>query len=335
MGVNLRELTIKHEIDLNKLTNKKIAIDSFNILYQFLSTIRQKDGTPLMDNQGNITSHLSGLFYRTTNLLEAGILPCFVFDGRPPTEKKETVEERERIREEARIKYEKAKKAGKIEEARKYAQQTAHLTQEMINESKELINALGLPWVQAIAEGEAQAAYLASKGQVWAVASQDYDALLFGTPRLIRNLSISGRKKIPGKAIYKEVKSEMIDLAETLNFLALDIESFIKVAILIGTDYNPRGYSGIGPKTALKIVREGKFEEYSDKIPNWKRIMNIFTKPALTKDYDLTWKKPNQEKLRKILVEKHDFSEQRFDSALKKIAKAEDKKKQKGLSDFI
>jgi len=335
MGVNLRELTIRHNIEFKDLAGKKIAIDAFNVIYQFLSTIRQRDGTPLMDNQGNITSHLSGLFYRTTKLIEAGIQPCFVFDGQAPAAKADTQAERRRIREEARVKYEAAKKAGKIEEARKYAQQTARLTPAMINEAKELISALGLPWVQAMGDGEAQAAYMAKHGQVWAVASQDYDALLFGTPRLIRSLSVSGRKKVPGKAMYVDVKPEMIDLSETLNFLGIDIEAFVKLAILVGTDYNPHGYKGIGPKTALKIVREGKFEEYADKISNWKKVKNIFMKPAITKDYDLTWRKPNEAKLREILVERHQFSEQRLTSSLKKISQAEDKKKQKGLRDFI
>jgi len=335
MGVNLRDLTLRHEIELSALSGKKIAIDAFNMIYQFLATIRQRDGTPLMDSSGNITSHLSGLFYRTTNLLEQGVLPCFIFDGRPPEEKKETVEAREKIREEAAIKYEEAKEAGRLEEARKYAQQTSHLTQEMIKEAKELISAMGLPWIQAIVEGEAQAAYMARHGQVWAVASQDYDALLFGTPRLIRNLSISGRKKVPGKSIYKEVKLELIDLSETLNFLAIDISALIKIAILIGTDYNPKGYAGIGPKTALKIVREGKFEEYAEKIPNWRKIFNIFTNPPITKDYSLEWRRPDEEKIREILIQRHDFSELRVTNALKKILKSESKKAQKGLTDFI
>ena len=335
MGINLRELTIRHNIELKDLSGKKLAVDANNTIYQFLSTIRQRDGTPLMDEAGNVTSHLSGLFYRTINFMEAGIKPCFVFDGRPPAEKKGTVEARERIREEAREKFEKAKKAGKFAEARKYAQQTAKLTQPMVTESKELISAMGLPWVQAIAEAEAQAAYMAQKGQFWAVASQDYDALLFGTPRLVRNLTVSGRKKIPGKVAYREVKPELIDLAETLNFLAIDIDALVKLAILIGTDYNPKGYTGIGPKTALKIVREGKFEEYTDKVPGWKRIHSLFIKPAVAKDYDLAWKKPKIDKIREILVERHQFSEQRFESGIKKISKIEDKEKQKGLGDYL
>ncbi|MBD3263330.1 flap endonuclease-1 [Candidatus Woesearchaeota archaeon] len=324
MGVNLRDLTIRHEINLSKLTGKKIAIDAYNIIFQFLSSIRQRDGTPLMDSEGNITSHLSGLFYRTSKILEQGIKPCFVFDGRPPEEKRETVEARKKIREEAREKYEAAKAAGRLAEARKYAQQTSKLTKEMVSESKELISAMGLPWIQAIADGEAQAAYMANKGQVWAVVSQDYDTLLFGTPRLIRNFSMSKNQPL-----------EMIDLSETLNFLAIDINAFIKIAILVGTDYNPKGYKGIGPKTALKIVRRGDFQEYADKISNWRRIQKIFTKPPITIDYTLNWTEPNEEKLRKILIERHEFSAKRVNNALKRILKGESKRNQKGLGDYL
>lgn len=335
MGVDLRDLVIKHPIEIADLKGKKIAIDAFNTIYQFISIIRQPDGTPLMDNQGHITSHLSGLFYRTANLLAAGIQPCFAFDGRAPEEKKAMQEEREKIRESAREKFKEAQAAGETEKARLYAQQTARLTTSMIQESKELLNAMGLPWVQALAEGEAQAAAMAIRGHVWAVASQDYDTLLFGSPRLIRNLSISGRKKIPNKKAYVEVKPEIIDLAESLNFLGMDIEALVRIALLIGTDYNPKGVEGIGPKTALKVVREGKFEDYADKIPNWKNLKSIFLKPAITTDYTLSWTEPNIDKIKEILVTRHNFAEERVDSTLGKLAKLKDAKNQKGINDFF
>ncbi len=332
MGVNLKDLVLKHRIELEDLKGKKLAIDTFNILYQFLATIRQADGAPLKDSHGNITSHLSGIFYRTVNLLEAGILPCFVFDGRPPEEKFATTEAREEIREEARKKYADALEKGDLEEAKKYAQQTSRLTSEMISESKELISAMGLPWVQAIAEGEAQAAYMCAKGHVWAAASQDYDSLLFGTPRLIRNLTISQRKKVAGKLEYTKTEIELIDLSETLNFLQLDITGFVKLGLLVGTDYNPGGVQGIGPKTALKVVREGKFDEYKDKIPNYERIKNLFLKPLTTPDYGLEWKKPDEKKIKEILVERHGFKEDRIDAAIKRITGVD--RGQKGLTEF-
>ncbi len=331
MGVNLRELLIKHKIELEDLNGKKLAVDTYNILFQFLSTIRQPDGALLMDSKGNVTSHLSGLFYRTINLLEAGIKPVFVFDGQAPEEKVGTQIAREAIREGARAEYAKALAAGQLEEARKFAQQTSRLTKDMVRESKELLSAMGLPWVQAFAEGEAQAAYMCSKGDVWAVASQDYDALLFAAPRLVRNLTITGKRKVNAKTV--DVDIEIIDLAECLNFLSIDIKQLVELGLLAGTDYNPGGVSGIGPKTALKVVREKKFSDYTGKIPNAEHLKQLFLKPLVAKDYDLEWKTPNAKKIKEILVDRHEFSEDRIDIALKRMEKAP--AFQKGLSDFV
>ncbi len=334
MGINLRDLIIKHPIELGDLKGKKLAVDAFNIIFQFLSSIRQADGMPLKDSKGNVTSHLSGLFYRTTNLLEAGILPCFVFDGKAPEEKQATQEAREEVREGARQKYAAALEKGELEEARKYAQQTSKLTGEMINEAKELLTAMGVSWVQAMSEGEAQCSYMARKGHVWAAASQDYDALLYGAGRLVRNLSISGKKKVSNTLKYERTQIEIIDLAETLNYLGVDIDLFIKMALLIGTDYNPGGVSGIGPKTALKVIREGKFDEYADKIPKWKKLFDLFKNPLVTTDYKLDWKQPDEKKIKEILVGRHDFKEDRITSTLKRIAGKADETGQKGLGEF-
>ncbi|MBI2041165.1 MAG: flap endonuclease-1 [DPANN group archaeon] len=334
MGINLKDLVIKHPIELADLKGKKLAVDAFNAIFQFLSSIRQADGTPLKDSHGNVTSHLSGLFYRTINLIEAGIMPCFVFDGKAPEEKQATQEAREAVREGARQKYAAALEKGELAEAKKYAQQTSKLTGEMISESKELLDAMGLPWVQAMSEGEAQCSYMAKKGHVWAAASQDYDSILYGATRLVRNLSISGKRKIANTLKLQKVQLEMIDLSETLNYLGFDIDSFIKMALLIGTDYNPGGVSGIGPKTALKVIREGKFDEYAEKIPSWKKLFDLFKNPLVTTDYKLDWKAPDEKKLKEILVDRHDFKEDRIDAALKRIAGKEDERKQKGLGEF-
>ena len=324
MGVKLRDLTLRHQIELSDLSGKIIAVDAFNFLFQFLASIRQADGKPLMDSKGNVTSHLSGLFYRTINLLEAGIKPIFVFDGSAPTEKAAVQEAREVIREEARAKFAAALEKGELEEARKFAQQTSRLTREMVTESKELLAAMGLPWVQAMAEGEAQASFMANKGDVWAVASQDYDTLLFAAPRLIRNLTISGTKK---------AEIELIDLSETLNFLQIDIEGLVKIGLLTGTDYNPGGVEGVGPKTALKIIKEKKFDEYKSKILNYERLKNLFLKPLVSRDYELSWSEPNVKKIKEIMCTRHEFSEERIDSAVKRILDRPEN--QKGLGEFL
>ncbi len=339
MGVDLGDLITKQQIELEDLRGKKIAIDALNAIYQFLSIIRQPDGTPLMDSRGNITSHLSGLFYRTTRLMEMGISPCYVFDGEPPKLKAQTVEERKEIRREAEKNWKAALEAGELVEARKYAQAASKVTEPMLDESKKLLSALGIPVVQAPSEGEAQAAYICQKGDVYAVGSQDFDSLLFGAPRLLRNITITGKRKIPRKNTYIEVKPEIIDLEKALGELKISREQLIEMGILIGTDFN-EGVMGIGPKKALKAitekslkewVKEGKFTFEVD----FEVLKNIFLKPEITKKYSLNWQPYNEEKLVEILHEKHDFSKERIENALKKLDESRGAKDQKSLQEWF
>jgi len=225
---------LRRRIDFNQLNGKVIALDAYNALYQFLASIRQPDGTPLMDSQGRVTSHLSGLLYRTINLLEYGIKPVYVFDGKPPELKLLEIEKRRRVREKAVEEWVKAMEEGRRAEARKYAQRALFITNDMVDEAKKLLNYMGVPWVQAPSEGEAQAAYMAIRGIVWAVGSQDYDSLLFGAPKLVRNLTISGRRKLPGKDEYVEVNPELIELGDVLKALKLrDRAQLIDLAIIL------------------------------------------------------------------------------------------------------
>lgn len=325
MGVNIRELIvpIKKEISFNFLKGKIIAIDAYNTLYQFLSTIRQRDGTLLMDSKGNITSHLNGLFYRTINFLEYGIKPVYVFDGKPPELKKKELESRAKLKQEAYIKYIRALEAGDLEEARIYAQQTSRLTENMVNDAKELLNALGIPWIQAPSEGEAQAAYIVCKGDAWATASQDYDSLLFGSPRLVRNIAISGKRKLPRKNIYIDIKPEYLELKSILEYWNISREQLIYIGILLGTDFNPGGFKGIGIRRALKLVKEisdfNKIIKTLDKTADlsfYNQIINIYLNPEVTDNYTLEWKKPNPEKIIRLLVDEHDFSISRVENAL-------------------
>jgi len=327
MGVPFKDLVVRAPISIEDLAGKKLAIDTYNVLFQFLSAIRQRDGTPLMDKDGKITSHLSGIFHRTLKLMQAGIKPCFVFDGTAPELKAETQASRRAIRADAKIKHEKALAEGDIETARKYGQQAITLTRDMIKESKELINAMGLPVIQAIGDAEAQAAHMALKGQVWAIVSQDYDSLLFGAPRAIRNLTISQKKR--GTQI---ITPEIIDLAKTLNALKVDRQGLVDAAILIGTDFNS-GVKGIGPKTAVKIAREGRFEDYEEQLPRLAAVRKIFLEPATTSNYDLDWKPIDVTKVKAILCDRHGFSEARIDTALG-LNKSQTNKYQKSLADF-
>jgi flap endonuclease-1 len=327
MGINFKDITLKKPISIEELRGKKLAVDAYNIMYQFVSAIRQRDGTPLADKDGNITSHLNGLFYRTMKLIQAGIKPCFVFDGDAPELKAATQDARIKIKVKAEQKYKDALEKGDMETARKFAQQTSRITSEMVAEAKELLSAMGLPCIQAIGDAEAQAAYMAQKGQVWAIVSQDYDALLFGSPRSVRNLTISQKRK-GGKIITPEI----IYLSDTLNTHKIDLPKLVNAAILVGTDYN-EGVKGIGPKTAIKIVQEGRFSEFEDKIPRLKAVQTIFLKPAITNNYSLEWKSLDVKKIKEILCERHGFGEVRVNNSLG-LKKSEADKAQSSLGDF-
>ncbi len=326
MGVNLRGLVPKTRVDLKNLSGKALAIDAYNALYQFLAIIRQPDGTPLKDRSGKITSHLSGLFYRTANMLEMGIKVAYVFDGIPPTLKEAEIKRRAKVKAEAFIKYEQALKEGKVEKARSYAQMTSRLKDYMTDDSKRLLTELGVPWVQAPSEGEAQAAYLTRKGDTDYCASQDYDSLLFGAKVLVRNVTISGRRKIPRKPLYVEVVPEIMKLDETLKELEITRQQLIDIAILVGTDFNPDGVKGIGPKTALKLIKQhGSIEDILPELKDAefpaepKKIREIFLNPKVSDKYKLDWKEPNIDGVVRFLCGERDFSEDRVRKALNRM----------------
>lgn len=328
MGVDLGDLFEKKEIELSELKGKIIAIDAYNTLYQFLSIIRQRDGTPLIDSHGGITSHLSGFLYRTTNLVEEGIKPVFVFDGAPPQFKNATIEERKKIRTEAKVKWEEAKAMGS-EEAFKHAQASSHISGNMIEDAKLLLGFMGIPVVQAPSEGEAQAAFMVKNNDAYAAGSQDYDALLFGSPLVVRNLAVTGKRKLPGKSVYVDVKPEIIELEKGLGALGISREQLVDIALLVGTDYN-EGIKGIGPKKALKLIKkhgsiEGALNELNTDIKNLAEITALFLAPDVTSDYELRWKKSDSAAIIKFLCAQHDFSEARVSKAVERLLEASDK----------
>ncbi|MDP6845713.1 MAG: flap endonuclease-1 [Candidatus Nanoarchaeia archaeon] len=333
MGIPLRDIVSKQEITIEELHGKRLAFDGYNVLYQFLSAIRGPDGTPLKNSDGKITSHLLGLLARTTKLMEQGVKPVFVFDGKAPDLKLETIEKRKAIKLAAAEKLKKATEDGDTELMKKYAQQTSRLTADMVSESREMLHAMGVPTVQALGDGEAQAAFMAIKGDVWGVASQDYDSLLFGAPRLIRNLTISQRRRVAGTRSTIVVRPEIVDLTETLTNLEIDRGKLIDAAILIGTDFN-QGVRGIGPKTSMKIVREDNFNEHKEKVPRYQQVRDIFLNSPQVSDYSLKWPGVNKEKLRELLTANR-FSEQRIDKAIKALQKAHKQFSQSGLGEFL
>jgi flap endonuclease-1 len=344
MGVNLKEIVVKNEISIPQLAGKKLVVDGNNVLYQFLSTIRQADGTALMDSHGKVTSHLNGLFYRTTRLMQSGIKLVFVFDGKAPDLKLAERERRAGIKQEAQRLYEKAKEEQNVEEMKKYAMRTSRLTSEMIDEAVELLTALGLPVVRAPSEGEAQAAYMVKNGDVFAEISQDYDCLLFGVPRMLQNLTISERKKKKDKLSYETVKPQITDLQENLKDLGITHDQLICLGMLVGTDYNIGGIKGVGPKKALDLVKKFPSDfaalfasvKWDEHFPYpWQDVFRLFKEMPVSKDYKLQWNEIDRDKVVSILCDRHEFSRLRVDDTLNNLTSSQSKMAQKGLGDFF
>lgn len=341
MGTDLGDLIEPEEIDFEKMNDRTIAVDAMNTLYQFLSIIRQRDGTPLKDSHGRVTSHLSGLFYRTGKLYRKNISTVYVFDGETPELKSKESAERRKKREEAREEWEELKEEGKMEEAFTKATQSSEINEDMILESKKLLDAMGVPYVQAPSEGEAQAAQMNKQSNAWAVGGQDWDSLLFGADRMVRNLTITGKRKVQGKQEYREVVPEKIDADDAFEQFGFGREKLVWLGVLMGTDYNPGGIKGIGPKRGLDLVREHdsfeslkedeKFEWEHDVEPE--TIIDFFMDPPVEEDVNFEGGEPNRERIIEILVEEHEFSGDRVESSLDKYMDARSER-QRGLESF-
>lgn len=330
MGVQIKDILEYDEIELSTLTNKKIAIDSFNMLFTFLASIRQYDGSPLTDSKGNVTSHIKGLFNRCVYYKKNNVKAIFVFDGEAPKLKEREREIRAQKKMEADKKYKEALEMGLMEDAKKYAQGVNKLDQNMVLDCKTLIELFGFPVIEAPSEGEAQAAYFVDKGLVFASASQDFDSLLFGAKTLIRNFSISAKRKVAGTSTYKDVSMEFYDLNKNLKKLNLTHDELIIVAILCGTDFNPGGIKGIGPKKALKLVREYrgrpddlfKVLDWFSYFPySWYDVFNTFKKMPVSNFEPFEFKDAKKDEIVSFLATK-DFdadSTKRSLSAIKNV----------------
>ena len=325
MGVHLTPIIEKQVIDLEALRGRTIAVDGNLELYQFLSVIRLRDGSPLKDDRGRITSHLNGLMFRTSRLIaDYGISPVFVFDGVPPPLKAGEIDRRRARREKATKEYELALKGGDFGTAWSKAVMMSRLTREMVGEAKTLLGFLGIPHVQAPSEGEAQAADLAKRGVVWAAGSKDYDSLLFGAPRLVRFLTISGTEWLPSQGRARRLRPEIIDVEPWLKNLGLSREQLIDAAILIGTDFND-GVLGIGPKKAIKLLRdagslEGLSEEVRAQLPdNVDEIRTFFHDPPVDPNPRIEPGTLNSDAVIRFLVGERGFSPERVRVALERL----------------
>lgn len=322
MGVLLTPIVVKDTVALADLRGKRLAVDANGELYQFLALIRLADGTPLKDDRGRTTSHLSGLFYRTTRLVaDFGLQLIFVFDGRPPAEKATEIKRRRAVRARYEEEAAAARISGDLAKAYSKSTMTSRLTTEMIGEAKQLLQLMGLPIVQAPSEGEAQAAHMARRGECWAAASKDFDALLFGAPRLLRFMTISGREFLPSQGTFRPITPELIDLQRMLDALHLTRAQLVDIGLLVGTDFHP-GVKGIGPKKALALVtRDGSIEQMPPAVrdafgQDLHRLRQIFLEPEVSDDYVVVSGACDVDAVLRFLCDEHAFNRDRVLAAL-------------------
>jgi flap endonuclease-1 len=325
MGIDFGDSIPREKIQLEDISGWRLAVDGYNTLYQFLAIIRGMDGGHLKDARGRVTSHISGLFYRNINLLELGMKLVYVFDGKPPELKMEEIRRRSEQRREAKDQYLRALQAGDLAQARKYAEASTVLRRDMVADAKELLGAMGIPWVDAPSEGEAQASTMAMEGTVNAVASQDHDSLVFGAPVLVRNVTISGKRRLPSKGIVVNVQPERIRLSSVLETTGLSREQLVDFAILLGTDFNPDGFEGVGPATALKYLKKyGRLEEIKELQGSlgdvsYDEIRALYLNAPSTRGVQPDWKTMDRDRLLSFLVDEHSFSRDRVESAIKRV----------------
>ena len=341
MGVNLTPITVRKTLSLDDLRGKSLAVDASNYLYQFLSLVRTRDGTPLKDSSGNVTSHLSGLAFRSTRLMldfDMGLV--FVFDGPPPDLKRREIQKRREKRERAHREWQQALKTGDYDKAFSKAVVTSRLAPSMIEDAKKLLTLLGIPHVQAPSEAEAQAAYMAGQGSVWAASSKDYDSLLFGAPRLLRFLTIKGQEYLPSLGVARPLKPELITLNQFLVHHGITRSQLVDLAILVGTDFN-EGIKGVGPKTALKLVKKhGRLENLPSKlfskIPvQYNEVRDIYLHPATTPECNLAYGHVQEEELFDFLCTQRNFAPKRVETVVQRMQKFYRSKKQTRLENWF
>ena len=332
MGVDIKALLLREKTNLESFSSKIIAVDAYNAIYQFLAIIRGPEGLHLTDNKGRVTSHLTGLLHRNVNFLSIGIKPVYVFDGKPPSLKTAEIQRRKLGKKEATIKYEKAKASGDFESARKYAQQTTSMQDTMVEDSKHLLDLFGIPHIQASADGEATAAYLNKIGKADAVASQDFDCVLFGAKKLVRNFTNSGRRKIPNRNTYVDIEPEIISYQKNLDALGITGNQLIDIGILVGTDFNPDGFERIGPKTALKLIKEyGKLEDIPQiqdqlKQIEYRQIRDIFLHANVTEIGKIEFMDADYSGIVDYLANERSFSQERVQASLNRLKRGLEKR---------
>jgi len=329
-----------HAIKENEIKNyfgRKVAIDASMSLYQFLIAVRS-EGNQLTNAEGETTSHLMGTFYRTIRMVANGIKPVYVFDGKPPKMKSGELEKRTEKRADAEKALEKAKEVGDAEEVDKQSRRLVKVGKSHVEDCKKLLGLMGMPYVHAPCEAEAQCAELVKSGKVYAVGTEDMDALTFGSTVLLRHLTMSEARKMPIKEFYYD---------KILEGFEMDRDQFIDLCIMLGCDYCEK-IRGIGPKNAIKLIQEHKsIEKVIEAIDTKKFIVPdnwlyegaraLFKEPEVkpASEIDLKWEKPDVEGLVKFMSEENGFAEDRIRNAAEKLLKAKQGTTQGRLDSFF
>ncbi|KAJ8937865.1 hypothetical protein NQ314_011693 [Rhamnusium bicolor] len=325
------------ETDLKTYFGRKIAIDASMCLYQFLIAVRNESGQ-LTSTDGETTSHLLGTFYRTIRLVENGIKPVYVFDGKPPELKSGELSKRQEKRVEARKALDKATESGDVAEMDKFNRRLVKVTKQHAEEVKQLLSLMGIPYIDAPCEAEAQCAAMVKSGKVFATATEDMDALTFGSKVLVRHMTFSEARKMPIQEIH---------LDKALEGLNVNQEEFIDLCILLGCDYTD-SIRGIGPKRAIELIHKYKNIDAvlknidKDKYPapenwNYEGARDLFVNPEIADPdtIELKWSDPDEEGMVKYLCGEKQFNEDRVRNGFKKLIKAKSGTTQARLDGFF
>jgi flap endonuclease-1 len=325
LGVLLTPILKREQTSFKALYGRSFAVDASIELHQFLALIRKPDGSLFTDPKGRVTSHLIGLLTRTSRLVtDYNLRPLFVFDGRPNPLKRATVEARKRVQQKAHTEYVQAIAAKDYSRAWSKVVMTGRVTGEVLADAKRLLSLMGIPWLEALEDGEAQASFMAAKGDVWAVGSKDYDCLLFGAPILARYLTLTGREYLPSKRTSRPLIPELVKLADNLDILGISREQLVDLALLVGTDFN-EGVMGIGPKKGLTLIRKyGTAEKFPEEIrkelpDDLNQIRSIFLHPRVLENYSLKRGRPDPDGLVEFLCEERAFSRDRVEKVADRL----------------
>ena len=327
MGVMLTPILKREQTSLKALKGTSFAIDASIEIHQFLALVRKRDGSLFSDSQGRVTSHLIGLLTRTSRLIaDFDMKPVFIFDGKPNPLKRRTIEMRRDARKKAEAEYVEAVSKKDYSKAWSKAVMTGRVTGLVLEDSKHLLTLMGIPWLEALEDAEAQASFMAARGDVWAVGSKDYDCLLYGAPILARYLTLTGREWLPAQRRSRPLIPELIRLSENLALLGITREQLVDLAILVGTDFN-QGVKGIGPKKALKLVHDyGSIEQMPEEIrskltEDLNNVRQVFLKPRVLEKYLLKRSPPDRDGLIRFLSEERGFNKERVERLTERLTR--------------